>query len=892
MLLTVLMAPIASGHEFWIAPHQYTFAEQDEVTASIRVGQMFQGTELPYISSGFSAMSVLTSRGVRPLTGVEGDLPAIAYTAETPGLHVLRYDSTANTVTYDDWDQFLAYLSDEGLPQYEQVHRDRGLPEKDFDERYVRFAKSLVQIGSFVPGQRDAPSGAPFEIVVDGNPYQPGLKRIQVQLLRHNAPVAHRQLAVFRYDGAVSRTLVETDASGRASLPVDQGGTFLLSATDLQPLNQSVQEGPVWLSQWASLTFGLPIPPPSHPLDPLSNVEILRTIHALRASGHTESGTRLALLTLREPDKQSVLGWREGDPFPRRSVAVVRTGTDVFEAVIDLDAVELESWNLVPGVQPPLSSEEWALASHLTKEDQRWLDALRTRGYHDVSEIFCEALPVGYFGAQDSDEPRLVRMPCYDIANARTNVYGRPIEGLISVVDLDNRRVDRVIDTGALPVSTQSHEFSGERPTTDGTAIDAKPTFRMNGRVVQWQGWSFHIGFDQRFGSVVSLVRHEDGDRSRMVLFQGHVSEVFVPYMDADEGWYFRTPMDVGEYGLGMLASPLTRGIDCPSSATYLDASVARPNGSPYLRNDVICVFERDVQAPLWRHREALNGVYAGRKAMELVVRFIPAVGNYDYIVDWVFTQKGEIRLDLGATGIDAVKGVAAANAQEMDAEAGRRDGMLVAPNLLAVHHDHYFSIRLDLDIDGSPNTFVREQLQVRGSRDQARSVWQPHRVQFDTEGAVSARQGPELWRIESTAERTLLGHRPSYQLVGTGVTSMLAGRDWPHRRAAFAGETLWITQHKPGELFAGGQYPNQGGGNAGLPAYVNGERVENADVVAWYTIGFNHLTRPEDWPVLPTIWHSMTLRPYGFFERNPSTERKDVRLPRRTRTLEQRNPD
>ena len=60
--------------------------------------------------------------------------------------------------------------------------------------------------------------------------------------------------------------------------------------------------------------------------------------------------------------------------------------------------------------------------------------------------------------------------------------------------------------------------------------------------------------------------------------------------------------------------------------------------------------------------------------------------------------------------------------------------------------------------------------------------------------------------------------------------------------------------------------------GGDGLPAYAAQRRpVENADIVLWYTMGFHHLPRPEDWPVMSTVWHSVALVPYGFFDRNPS---------------------
>ena len=44
--------------------------------------------------------------------------------------------------------------------------------------------------------------------------------------------------------------------------------------------------------------------------------------------------------------------------------------------------------------------------------------------------------------------------------------------------------------------------------------------------------------------------------------------------------------------------------------------------------------------------------IHEGMQGLELVVRFISTVGNYDYVFDWVFTQNGEIVYRAGATGI------------------------------------------------------------------------------------------------------------------------------------------------------------------------------------------------------------------------------------------------
>ena len=48
---------------------------------------------------------------------------------------------------------------------------------------------------------------------------------------------------------------------------------------------------------------------------------------------------------------------------------------------------------------------------------------------------------------------------------------------------------------------------------------------------------------------------------------------------------------------------------------------------------------------------------------------------------------------------------------------------------------------------------------------------------------------------------------------------------------------------------------------------------IENTDVVLWYVFGIHHITRPEDWPVMPTDAVSFWLKPFGFFDRNPALD-------------------
>lgn len=374
-----------------------------------------------------------------------------------------------------------------------------------------------------------------------------------------------------------------------------------------------------------------------HPLDPLSEAEITTAIAALVESGRTDRTTRVSTVTLAEPDKAAILDRQEGDPVDRRAFAVLRVTGETVEAEIDLSSGILERWEVIPGAQPAIRGDEWAAAQVALKEDKGWQEAMRARGYESFQDIFCESLSAGHFGEEAS---RIIRMPCYDAAGAASNVYARPIEGVVATVNLDRMEVTDLIDTGVVPVGSDPHPF--ETPTAPSAPLPEQ-TFGLAGRVVAWQGWRFHLGFDSRFGHLLSLVTFQDGDRRRSVLYRGHVSEVFVPYMDPDPAWAFRTYMDAGEYGFGTLSSELQPGIDCPAGAAFLDAVLPTATGGARTAPRRLCIFERATHAPMWRHAEALNSVHAGRPAVELVVRAIPSVAHYDYVTDWVFTPSGEI---------------------------------------------------------------------------------------------------------------------------------------------------------------------------------------------------------------------------------------------------------
>ena len=393
-----------------------------------------------------------------------------------------------------------------------------------------------------------------------------------------------------------------------------------------------------------------------------------------------------------------MLKWQEGEAIPRQVYALVRQGKESFEAVVDLAAGKVASWEKLEGVQPNWLGSEFGAVVKEALAHPDFVAALKKRGIEDTVFLHCDTIPPGYFGTEEQRGRRVGHVRCKDVRGVR-NTWSREIEGLTAVVDLDAKTVLRVVDEGATPVAMTDPDYHAmsEDLTADATPDQApEQRFDVQGHHVAWERWRFHVRPDLRAGMVVSLVRHVGPGGERSVLYEGHLSEIFVPYMDPSFAWYARNFLDAGEFSAGGLSEPLLRGRDCPAHAFYFDSVRPTPNGRPRTTPRTLCLFERATGDPLWRHYA--SEAPQSRTASELVVRSSMVVGNYDYLLDWIFRQDGSIRVAVGATGILEVKAVDAARA-DAKATADALDdayGRFVDERLVAVNHDHYFSFRLE----------------------------------------------------------------------------------------------------------------------------------------------------------------------------------------------------
>ncbi|GJN12188.1 hypothetical protein PR202_ga30445 [Eleusine coracana subsp. coracana] len=643
-----------------------------------------------------------------------------------------------------------------------------------------------------------------------------------------------------------------------------------------------------------------------HPLDSLSAAELTAASAAVHASPFVKARPiTIHYVGLNEPEKADVLSYASNPAsssttLPRHALVIARAGGESHELrvdVTDISAPSVLSDSVHRGAGfPAFTVEEQAAAGALPPTYAPFVESVRRRGLN-LSEVGCGVFSKGWFGGEEEARwhgARVAKMQCF-VLGGTANFYARPLAGVTLVVDIDRMAVVGYRDRVVQPVpKAEGTEYRADKvgPPFAGPSVApgvvVQPEgkgFRMDGHVVRWANWEFHVGFDMRAGTVISLATVHDADSGlrRRVLYRGFVSEVFVPYMDPAEEWYFRTFMDAGDYNLGISAFPLQPGGDCPANAAYLDAYYANQDGEPVKVDNVICVFERYAGDVAWRHTEAALAnqiITEVRPDVTLVVRMVASTGNYDYILDWEFKTTGTIKFVASLTGILAMQATSYTHTDKIKEDA---HGTLVAENTLGIYHDHFITCHLDLDVDGTNNSFVKNSLTpMRNTRDPAtggadtprRSYWTVRRevAENESDGQVKLNGAPRELLFVNPSKRTKIGNEVGYRLLpgGATATSLLDDDDYPQQRASYTKKQVWVTPYNRSEKWVSGLYAEQGTGNDNLAAWSKkNRRIKDEDIVLWYTLGLHHVPCQEDFPVMPSLSGAFELRPFNFFQSN-----------------------
>ncbi|KAL6238306.1 hypothetical protein BDW75DRAFT_201973 [Aspergillus navahoensis] len=515
----------------------------------------------------------------------------------------------------------------------------------------------------------------------------------------------------------------------------------------------------------------------------------------------------------------------------------------------------------------------------------------------DLPEGFEVVIEPWPYGGLDLAEPnrRFFQGLCFaqdaTKKNPDANFYSYPLP-LIPVMDAHTQeiiRVDRPATGGkgeGLREQTFKHDIIGHCKGSDyvpellpeGTRKDLKPlnvvqpegpSFRVTDEsLVEWQKWRFRVAFSPREGATIHDVWYD----GRSVMHRLSISEMTVPYADPRPPYHRKQAFDFGDGGAGNMANNLSIGCDCLGVIKYFDAIITGADGTAKRLPNAICLHEQD-NGIGWKHSNWRTGRAVVTRNRELVVQFIITLANYEYVFAYKFDQSAGITVEARATGI--------LNVVNIDAGKVSDYGNVVSGGVLAQNHQHIFCVRIDPAIDGAKNSVQIEESHPVPMNEATNPHGNFYRVNTKTvERACYFDAAPELNRtvkMINPHKINPISQKPvGYKFIPLATQKLLADpNSIQAKRAQFAQHHVWVTQHRDGELYAGGRYTLQSQSEVDgvSDAVKRGDVVADTDVVVWSSFGITHNPRIEDWPVMPVEIFQLMIKPSDFFTGNPSLD-------------------
>jgi primary-amine oxidase len=635
-----------------------------------------------------------------------------------------------------------------------------------------------------------------------------------------------------------------------------------------------------------------------HPLAPLSASEITTAASIIKASWPAHTDLHFKVITLQEPPKAEVLKYLEAEHAGKSRPSIsrkaflnyyIRNTNKFHEATIDLTSRRVERNVLLgPFVHANGDGDEIVAIEKIVLADEGVQAEIAKLQLPEGTTVISDPWIYGSDGVNDEDRLYQCFLYLRDPSNsseADSNHYAMPIP-ISPVLSTETMKVIRIdiMPTGAdntiKPVEKYKVQPPNEYiPEAQILRTDLKPlnvvqpegaSFGVaqegTSSVLSWQKWNFRVGFNQREGMVLYDVRYDN----RPLFYRLSLSDMNIPYADPRHPFHKKSAFDLGDAGAGIMANNLKLGCDCLGSIYYLSSVLSDDKGGVIDMPNVVCIHEQDAGIG-WKHTNYRTGRAAVVRSRELVLQSIITVSNYEYILAFIFNQAGEVTYEIRATGI--------LSTQPIDEGVDVPFGTVVHPGVLAVHHQHIFSLRVDPMIDGYSNRLVYDE-----AFPMPRSDFNPHGTGYFVQETIVEKSGGydtayennRTFKIQNAHVRNPINGKPvAYKIQAPPFQKILSDKDsFNYKRAEFSDHNIYVVTHRDGELYAGGQYTNQSRGGTGVRSWAErGDNVKDADLVLYVQAGINHVPRIEDFPVMPCEILKIHMKPVNFFDKNPALD-------------------
>lgn len=397
---------------------------------------------------------------------------------------------------------------------------------------------------------------------------------------------------------------------------------------------------------------------------------------------------------------------------------------------------------------------------------------------------------------------------------------------------------------------------------------------------VQYLGWTFDFRLSPFTGPQLFDIRFK-GER---IVYELSVAEIAAFYSGDVPLTQATDYVDSGALS-GMGSKALVPGGDCPDSATLIGSTVWNQHGdSPGRYDATFCIFEINNGYPLRRHLsyEKPSGYYGGMLDSVLTLRSILTVGNYDYVIDFIFHQNGALETRLMSTGF--IQG-------NLYREVERLYGFRLEEELTGNLHHHMFNLKADLDIGGTSNRYETlnvEPMDTTICWDRSRQYAQTKITSDLKETEQEALYNfdfdhPKYHIVYNNASRNDWGEKRAFRIHLSGMSKNLIPENRFNEKAiSWARQQIAVTKRKEEEFCSSSNFAMYDTLDPVVDFstfYADNESIVDQDLVFWLTLGLHHIPHTEDLPVTPTPGNHLTamILPNNYFRECPSMGSRDA---------------
>ncbi len=370
-----------------------------------------------------------------------------------------------------------------------------------------------------------------------------------------------------------------------------------------------------------------------------------------------------------------------------------------------------------------------------------------------------------------------------------------------------------------------SNSFSA---SCTGTAL-VDQTFITN------SSWKLCWELRDQEGVVLKEVSYETpGGISRNVLKEAALAGINIAY---DDGSPSQRPAQLTNGGgLGINTQTLTQS-DCQGGTLHYDGS-----------NAILC-------AKIVRRGYIYKAYTNVKQGYALVLESRVSIGAHSYIIRWKLYDDGTIEPKVGLAGRLSIIG----NNQNYGWELDNNNRIGVSFNT-----SYFFKLDFDLAADGS-NELI-EEFEVTPSASRLQKSLSVSTLTSETSRSLSA-DLKRSWRIRDAASGVSNsdGRPISYHIEPLHHAHQYTGKSAEN----WLQNDIHFTQYDSCErLFI--DNPTAGGCGSNITDFINGESIQNQDIVIWYKLNYHHLPRSEDEPEIQIHWDSFFIVPRDWTATNP----------------------